>query len=49
MSLKIVKKCHPGEKVGIVVHSNGHLQVIEYSELSREDMYARNEDGTLKI
>ena len=30
------------------MHSNGHLQVIEYSELSREDMYARNEDGTLK-
>ena len=48
MSLKIVKKRHPEEKVGIVVHSNGHLQVIEYSELSREDMYARNEDGTLK-
>ena len=48
MSLKIVKKRHPEEKVGIVVHSNGHLQVIEYSELSREDMYARNGDGTLK-
>jgi len=48
MSLKIVKKYHPEEKVGIVVHSNGHLQVIEYSELSREDMYARNGDGTLK-
>ena len=48
MSLKIVKKRHPEEKVGIVVHSNGHLKVIEYSELSREDMYARNEDGTLK-
>ncbi len=48
ISLKIVKKCHPEEKVGIVVDIDGHLQVIEYSELSREDMYARNEDGTLK-
>src|SRR3990167_7418459 len=48
MSLKIVKKCHPEEKVGIVVDIDGHLQVIEYSELSREDMYARNEDGSLK-
>ncbi len=48
MSLKIVKKCHPEEKVGIVVHSNGHLQMIEYSELSREDMYARNGNGALK-
>jgi len=48
MSLKIVKKCHPEEKVGIVVHSNGHLQVIEYSELSWEDMYARDGNGALK-
>ena len=48
MSLKIVKKCHPEEKVGIVVDIDGHLQVFEYSELSREDMYARNEDSTLK-
>jgi UDP-N-acetylglucosamine/UDP-N-acetylgalactosamine diphosphorylase len=48
ISLKVVKKCHPEEKVGVVVNIDGHLQVIEYSELSREDMYARNEDGTLK-
>ena len=48
MSLKIVRKCHPGEKVGIVVQIDGHLQVIEYSELSQEDMYAKNGDGTLK-
>jgi UDP-N-acetylglucosamine/UDP-N-acetylgalactosamine diphosphorylase len=49
MSLKVVKKCHPEEKVGIVVNINGHLHVIEYSELSREDMYATREDGTLKF
>ncbi len=48
ISLKVVKKCQPEEKVGIVVHINGHLQMIEYSELSRKDMYAKNEDGTLK-
>ncbi len=48
MSLKIVKKGHPEEKVGIVVSLNGHLHMIEYSELSREDMYARNENGSLK-
>lgn len=47
MSLKVVKKCHPEEKVGIVVNINGHLHVIEYSELSREHMYATKEDGTL--
>lgn len=48
MSLKIVKKLHPEEKVGIVGYLNDHLHLIEYSELSKTDMYARNEDGTLK-
>jgi len=48
ISLKVVKKCQPEEKVGIVVHIDGHLHMIEYSELSRKDMYAKNEDGTLK-
>jgi len=48
MSLKVVKKYHPEEKVGVVVCLNGCLQIIEYSELSREDMYAKNDDGALK-
>ena len=49
ISLKIVKKQSQEEKVGVVVSCNGHLQVIEYSELSSEDMHAKNEDGTLKF
>lgn len=48
ISLKIVKKCNPEEKVGIVVYVDGNLQMIEYSELRHKDMYAKNEDGTLK-
>jgi UDP-N-acetylglucosamine/UDP-N-acetylgalactosamine diphosphorylase len=48
MSLKVVKKRHPEEKVGIVGYLDGELRMIEYSELSREDMHARNEDGTLR-
>lgn len=48
ISLKVVKKSKPEEKVGVVVHIDGHLHMIEYSELSRKDMYAKNEDGTLK-
>lgn len=48
ISLKVVKKCNPEEKVGIVVYIDGNLHMIEYSELSRKDMYAKNEDGTLK-
>lgn len=48
MSLKIVIKGQPEEKVGIIVSLNGHLHMIEYSELSHEDRYARNENGALK-
>lgn len=48
MSLKVVRKRHCEEKVGIVGSIDGGLQVIEYSELSREDMYARNEDGSIR-
>lgn len=48
MSLKVVKKRHPEEKVGIIVAIDGWLHTIEYSELSREDMYAKNGNGMLK-
>ncbi|WP_285442148.1 UTP--glucose-1-phosphate uridylyltransferase, partial [Candidatus Jettenia sp. AMX1] len=48
ISLKVVKKRHAEEKVGIVGYIDGHLHIIEYSELSQEDMYARNGDGALK-
>lgn len=48
MSLKVVNKRHPEEKVGVVGYLDGALRMVEYSELSREDMYARNEDGTLR-
>ena len=47
-SSKIVKKRHPEEKVGIIVQMDGRLHLIEYSELNREDMYAKDENGTLK-
>lgn len=48
MSLKVVKKCHPEEKVGIIVNLDGHLHMVEYTELSKEYRYAKNEDETLK-
>ncbi len=48
VSLKVVKKCHPEEKVGVVVCVNKNLHLVEYSELSRDEMCAKNEDGTLK-
>ncbi len=47
MSSKVVRKAYPEEKVGIIGKRAGKLSVIEYSDLSKEDMYARNPDGSL--
>ena len=49
MSPKVVRKRDPEEKVGIVGIRDGHLDTIEYSELSDEERHARNPDGTLKF
>ncbi len=47
MSCKVVQKKNPEEKVGVVVYSNEKLTVLEYSDLPKELMFARNEDGSL--
>ena len=49
MSPKVVQKTDPDEKVGIVGIKDGHLDTIEYSELSEEERHARNPDGSLKF
>ncbi|MFQ5965623.1 MAG: UTP--glucose-1-phosphate uridylyltransferase [Candidatus Scalinduaceae bacterium] len=49
MSPKVVRKTDPEEKVGIIGIRDGHLDTIEYSELSDEEKHARNPDGTLKF
>ena len=49
MSPKVVQKTDPEEKVGIVGIRDGHLDTIEYSELSNEEKHALNPDGTLKF
>ena len=49
MSPKVVRKTDPDEKVGIVGIRDGHLDTIEYSELSDEEKHALNPDGTLKF
>jgi len=48
MSSKVVKKRNPEEKVGVIVSLDGHLHVVEYTELSKEDRYAKNNDDSLK-
>jgi UDP-N-acetylglucosamine/UDP-N-acetylgalactosamine diphosphorylase len=47
MSLKVVEKREPGEKVGVVVESGGRLHVIEYSDLPRALAERRRPDGRL--
>ena len=49
MSPKVVQKTDPEEKVGIVGIKDGHLDTIEYSELSDEERHALSPDGTLKF
>ena len=49
MSSKIVAKTYPGEKVGQFCVQNGHLVVIEYSDMPDELTNALNSDGALKF
>ena len=49
MSLKVVTKRSPEEKVGVLAWMNGRLEVIEYTDLSTEQMYARDPSGELRF
>jgi len=49
MSLKVVRKSHPNEKLGVVVEVDGRLQIIEYSDLPEEIARRRLPDGSLEI
>jgi UDP-N-acetylglucosamine/UDP-N-acetylgalactosamine diphosphorylase len=48
MSAKVVAKRDAYEKVGVIGKLNGKIQVIEYSDLSCDEMEACNPDGSLK-
>jgi UDP-N-acetylglucosamine/UDP-N-acetylgalactosamine diphosphorylase len=49
MSCKVVHKKYPEEKMGILCKINGKLGLVEYSDLSTEEMNASNPDGSLKL
>jgi UDP-N-acetylglucosamine/UDP-N-acetylgalactosamine diphosphorylase len=49
MSCKVVHKKYPEEKMGILCVINGENHLIEYSDLSDKDMYAKNKDGSMKF
>jgi len=48
MSLKLLKRTIPDEKLGIWLRAGGRPRVIEYSDMTPEDMHARDESGDLK-
>jgi UDP-N-acetylglucosamine/UDP-N-acetylgalactosamine diphosphorylase len=48
MSNKVLRKSTPEEKIGVICNIDGRPGVVEYSDLSKEDMYALEKDGGLK-
>ena len=48
MSTKVIRKTYPEEKMGVICKINGQDGVVEYSDLSKEETFARTEDGELK-
>jgi len=49
MSSKVLSKRDPYEKVGVVGYLNGKLTVVEYSDLTEDEMVATDPDGKLKF
>ncbi len=47
-STKVVEKVHAEERVGLFVHINQQLQLVEYSEFPPAYVSARNSKGTLR-
>lgn len=47
ISSKVVRKKNPEERVGILAKVNDRLGVVEHTDLTKEEMYARDEKGEL--
>lgn len=45
LSTKVVRKKSPTEKMGVIVDVDGHLEIIEYSELTPEQAAREDENG----
>jgi UDP-N-acetylglucosamine pyrophosphorylase len=49
MSLKVVRKERPEEKVGVLVVRDGRHRIVEYSELTADEAAARHPSGGLRF
>jgi UDP-N-acetylglucosamine/UDP-N-acetylgalactosamine diphosphorylase len=47
MSCKVIRKCDPMEKVGVIARADGKVGIVEYTEIDDENRFARDEDGEL--
>lgn len=47
LTTQAVRKTDPAERVGVIAEVDGHLEIIEYSDLSAEQAAKRQDDGTL--
>jgi UDP-N-acetylglucosamine/UDP-N-acetylgalactosamine diphosphorylase len=48
ITLAAVERLDPEESVGLVIEKEGKLRVVEYSEISHDERYARDATGRLK-
>lgn len=48
MILKCIERENVDEKIGVIFQIDGKAGVVEYSEISKEEKEARNEEGSLK-
>ena len=48
MSNKVVHKAYPDEKMGVICSINGKTSLVEYSDMTDEQMHARDNNGNLK-
>jgi UDP-N-acetylglucosamine/UDP-N-acetylgalactosamine diphosphorylase len=49
MSCKAIRRIDPTEKVGVFAEAEGHLRVIEYTELGAQERDLRGADGKLSF
>ena len=47
VSLKVCAKCEPGEKVGVPVIRDGRTAIVEYTEMTEEQLHRTTADGEL--